>query len=67
MKTRILAAIALVVALPAAAQANSVMEQRAFAQQHEALNKTNEAVANLHHMRNYKKITRIIPLLISRH
>jgi flagellum-specific peptidoglycan hydrolase FlgJ len=38
MKTRILAAIALVVALPAAAQANSVMEQRAFAQQHEALN-----------------------------
>ena len=36
MKTRILAAIALVVALPAAAQANSVMEQRAFAQQHEA-------------------------------
>jgi len=38
MKTRILAAIALAVALPAAAQANSVMEQRAFAQQHEALN-----------------------------
>tara|TARA_Y100001951_G_C11153351_1_gene190469 strand:+ start:229 stop:603 length:375 start_codon:yes stop_codon:yes gene_type:complete len=38
MKTRILTAIALVVALPAAAQANSVMEQRTFAQQHEALN-----------------------------
>jgi len=38
MKTRILAAIALAVALPAAAQANSVMEQRAFAQQHETLN-----------------------------
>lgn len=38
MKTRILAAIALVVALPAAAQANSVMEERAFAHQHEALN-----------------------------
>lgn len=38
MKTRILAAIALAVALPAAAQANSVMTERAFAQQHEALN-----------------------------
>ncbi|WP_110597527.1 hypothetical protein [Salinicola lusitanus] len=38
MKTRILAAVALAIALPAAAQANSVMEQRAFAQQHEALN-----------------------------
>lgn len=38
MKTRILAAIALVVALPAAAQANSVMTERAFAYLNEPLN-----------------------------
>lgn len=38
MKTRILAAIAIAIALPAAAQANSVVEQRHFDQQSEALN-----------------------------
>lgn len=37
MKTRILAAIAIAVALPAVAQANSVAEQRHFEQQSEAL------------------------------
>ncbi|MEC8918744.1 MAG: hypothetical protein VX796_14170, partial [Pseudomonadota bacterium] len=38
MKTRILAAIAIAIALPAAAQANSAVEQRHFDQQSEALN-----------------------------
>jgi len=38
MKTRILAAIALAVALPAAAQANSLMNERAFNQQNATLN-----------------------------
>lgn len=38
MKTRILAAIALAVALPAAAQANSFAAEQTFAQQREALN-----------------------------
>jgi len=38
MKNRILAAIALAVALPAAAQANSASNDQAFAQQREALN-----------------------------
>lgn len=38
MKTRILTAIALIVALPVVAQANSVMTERAFDQQQEALN-----------------------------
>ncbi|MGM8929958.1 hypothetical protein [Salinicola halophyticus] len=37
MKTRILAAIAIAVALPTVAQANSVVEQRHFDQQSEAL------------------------------
>ncbi|OLO02678.1 MULTISPECIES: hypothetical protein [Salinicola] len=38
MKTRILAAIAIAVALPTVAQANSAVEQRHFDQQSEALN-----------------------------
>jgi len=38
MKTRILAAIAIAVALPTVAQANSAVEQRHFEQQSEALN-----------------------------
>ena len=38
MKTRILAAIAIAVALPTAAQANSAVEQRHFDQQSETLN-----------------------------
>ncbi|NRB54405.1 MAG: hypothetical protein HRU39_00275 [Salinicola sp.] len=38
MKTRILAAIALAIALPAAAQANSAQAEEAFASQRQALN-----------------------------
>lgn len=38
MKTRILTAIALIAALPVVAQANSVVTERAFEQQQEALN-----------------------------
>ncbi|WP_342594830.1 hypothetical protein AAGT95_19430 [Salinicola lusitanus] len=38
MKTAILAAIALAIALPAAAQANSAQAEEAFASQHQALN-----------------------------
>ncbi|WP_251975751.1 hypothetical protein [Salinicola avicenniae] len=38
MKTRILAAVAIAIALPAAAQANSAVNERLFEQQSEALN-----------------------------
>ncbi|WP_251976252.1 hypothetical protein [Salinicola avicenniae] len=38
MKTRLLAAVAMIAVLPTMAQANSAMTEKAFARQHEALN-----------------------------